>query len=224
MRNFLLYIKLCVVLLLAACGSGSSQLAIIGPKELVTVNDAQGNPVEKTIYHQIPDFQFIDQDNKPFSQDMLEGKIYVADFFFTTCPTICKDMSGHLVELQHALKKMDNFHIVSHTVSPEIDTPDVLKAYADRIGADTKNWSFVTGTNEAIYDIAFQGYYVNASEDSLAPGGFLHSEYFVLIDREGRIRSGVNEQGMPRAVYDGTNPEHVRQLINDIKTLEKEYH
>lgn len=217
------YLVLVLVVFVVSCSSKPSRLAIIGPKEIVVVKDAEGNPVEKTVYHHIPEFHFVDQDNQPFTNKNLEGKIYVADFFFTTCPTICKDMSGHLVELQGALRKMDNLHIVSHTVSPEIDTPGVLKAYADGIGADTKNWSFVTGDKESIYEIAFSGYYVNASEDSLAPGGFLHSEYFVLVDREGRIRSGVNEQGAARAVYDGTNPEHVRQLINDIKTLEKEY-
>lgn len=213
-----------LIVLIAACSSDSNKLAIIGPKELVIEKDEDGKPVEKTIYHHIPEFQFTDQNNKSFTHKNVEGKIYVADFFFTTCPTICKDMSGHLVELQKTLRKMDDLYIVSHTVSPEIDTPEVLKEYADAIGANTNNWSFVTGDKEAIYDIAFSGYYVNASVDSLAPGGFLHSEYFVLIDKEGRIRSGHNEQGSPRAVYDGTNPEHVRQLINDIKTLEKEYH
>jgi protein SCO1/2 len=222
-RSFLPYLITAAALLFAACGSKPSRLAIIGPKETIKLNNEQGQPVEKTVYHTIPEFQFTDQDNNMFTNKNVEGKIYVADFFFTTCPTICKDMSGHLVELQKTLKKTKDLHIVSHTVAPDYDTPEILKAYADGIGADTSNWSFVTGDKEAIYDIAFEGYYVNASEDSLAPGGFLHSEYFVLIDKEGRIRSGLNEHGSPRAVYDGTNAEHVRQLINDIKTLEKEY-
>lgn len=210
-------------MLLVACNSKSSKLAIIGPRELVIENDADGNPVEKTIYHKIPEFRFTDQDNKPFTSKDVEGKIYVADFFFTTCPTICKEMSGHLVELQAALKKMDDFHIVSHTVSPKIDTPEILNEYAARIGADTKNWTFVTGDEASIYDIAFSGYFVNASVDSLAPGGFLHSEYFVLIDKEGRIRSRYEDNGIERAVYNGTDPKQVRELINDIKKLEKEY-
>ena len=88
--------------------------------------------------------------------------------------------------------------------------------------ADTKNWDFLTGTKEAIYNTAFYGYFANAGEDELAPGGFLHSEYFILVDKKGRVRSGYDSQGNAKGVYDGTNDQDVLQLINDIKTLLKE--
>ena len=112
--------------------------------------------------------------------------------------------------------------ILSHTVNPDYDTPEVLLEYAENMQADLRNWNFVTGTKKSIYAMA-TSYFVNAMEDGEAPGGFLHSEYFVLVDKEGRIRSREDDNGNIMGVYDGTSEYEVGLLIDDIKVLMAEY-
>jgi len=170
----------------------------------------------------IPPFSFINQDGKTITNADYKGKIYVADFFFTTCPGICKTMTGNMKRLQEEFEKHDDFALLSHTVNPEKDSVEALRRYADERGADTRNWNFVTGTKEAIYKIA-ESYFCNASPDSLAPGGFLHSEYFILIDKEGKIRCRKEDDGNIKAVYDGTSEADMRKLKDDIKVLIAEY-
>lgn len=170
----------------------------------------------------IPPFSFINQDGKTITNADYKGKIYVADFFFTTCPGICKTMTANMLRLQKEFEKNKDFYLLSHTVNPEKDTVETLRRYARDKGANTQNWNFVTGSKDSIYKIA-ASYFANASPDSLAPGGFLHSEFFILVDKEGNIRCRKEDDGNIKAVYDGTSEADMRKLKDDIKVLIAEY-
>lgn len=177
--------------------------------------------------HQIADFSFINQNNEVVVNDSLKGNIYVANFFFTTCPTICPVMTKNMAYVQGKLSVYPNIKFLSHTVDPLNDTPERMLSYIEKlkgknVNISLDNWDFVTGSKEELYAIA-QSYFVNVSADSLAPGGFLHSEYFVLIDKEGRIRSGIDKQKNVVGVYDGTNDAQMKDLVNDVKVLMAEY-
>lgn len=215
------YILLALIVGLMSCQKKSKKLAYVGVK-IETNYDDNGKLVIDTLKHKIPEFALINQDNDLVTNEKFKGKVYVADFFFTTCPSICKTMSGNMVELQKMLTGTKDFHIVSHSVNPEYDSPKVLKDYADRMGAKTGNWDFLTGEKEAIYSLGLKGYFAEAEESELAPGGFLHTENFVLVDRHGYIRSRVDANGNVKAVYDGTNAEDIKLLYQDIKVLLKE--
>ena len=179
-------------------------------------------PQTDSTYHSIPDFAFVNQFNDTISQSDYEGIIYLANFVFTTCPTICPVMTYNMRRVQQKMAQYPNFKILSHTVFPEYDTPEVLLEYANKMEADLSNWNFVTGNREDIYSIA-NSYFVNVMEDSTAQGGFLHSEYFVLVDKEGRIRARDDDNGNNIGVYDGTDDYQVGLLIDDIKVLMAEY-
>ena len=147
--------------------------------------------------YSIDDFSFINQDNETITKDSLTGSIYVANFFFTSCPSICPIMTRNMSYLQDKLSLFPNIRFLSHTVDPVNDTPDKLKSYVrlmqqKNININLSNWDFVTGDKDKLYQSA-ANYFVNASVDSLAPGGFLHSEYFILIDKQGRVRSGIDK-------------------------------
>lgn len=176
-------------------------LEIYGPRHETADGD--------TLYHTIPPFAFINQEGEVFKSKQLKGKVYVADFFFTTCPTICPIMSTQMKRLQDKTSGYENFEIISFSVNPEHDTPEILKAYGEDLEADFSNWNFLTGDQESIHDIGYGGFFVNAMEDEVAPGGFLHSEFFILVDKDGHIRG----------YYDGTSKEEVDQLAKDIKQL-----
>ena len=172
--------------------------------------------------HQIPNFSFINQYNDTISNIDYRGSIYVANFFFTTCPTICPIMTNKMKYVQDKLSVYPNIKFLSHTVNPENDSPEKLFEYANDMQADLTNWNFVTGNKDEIYNIA-ASYFVNVSEDALEPGGFLHSEYFVLIDKEGKVRSGIDINGNPYGAYDGTNDTDIKTLVKDIRVLMAEY-
>lgn len=167
-----------------------------------------------TIYHSIPSFSFINQDGETVTDKMYDGKIYVVDYFFTTCKTICPKMTTELLRVQEKFSYTNGLvQILSHTVDPENDSVPVLKAYSNLIHADSKMWNFVTGDKKQLYDIARNGYMVNALEGDGGPDDFIHSELFVLVDKEKHIRG----------VYDGTNIKAVNDLLDDIKVLIAEY-
>lgn len=177
--------------------------------------------------YSIDDFSFINQDNDTITKDSLAGSIYVANFFFTSCPSICPIMTRNMSYLQDKLSVFPNIRFLSHTVDPVNDTPDKLKSYVNlmqqkNININLSNWDFVTGDKDKLYQSA-ANYFVNASVDSLAPGGFLHSEYFILIDKQGRVRSGIDKNGNAVGAYDGTNEVQMKDLINDINVLMAEY-
>ena len=177
--------------------------------------------------YSIDDFSFINQDNETITNDSLTGSIYVANFFFTSCPSICPTMTRNMSYLQDKLSVFPNIRFLSHTVDPVNDTPEKLRRYVSlmqqkNINIDLSNWDFVTGDKDKLYQSA-ANYFVNASVDSLAPGGFLHSEYFILIDKQGRVRSGIDKNGNAVGAYDGTNEVQMKDLINDINVLMAEY-
>ena len=177
--------------------------------------------------YSIDDFSFINQDNDTITKDSLLGSIYVANFFFTSCPTICPTMTRNMSYLQDKLSVYPNIRFLSHTVDPYNDTPEKLSEYVNlmqqkNISIDLSNWDFVTGDKDKLYESA-ANYFVNASVDSLAPGGFLHSEYFILIDKQGRVRSGIDINGNVVGAYDGTSEVQMKDLINDINVLMAEY-
>ena len=177
--------------------------------------------------HAISDFSFRNQNNELVSNEDFEDNIYIANFFFTSCPTICPVMTKNMAYVQAKLDVYPNIRFLSHTVDPLNDTPDKLLTYINNLKLknvyiDLDNWDFVTGDKDEIYEVA-KSYFVNVAADSLAPGGFLHSEYFVLIDKEGRVRSGIDKDNNVVGVYDGTNDSQMKDLINDVKVLMAEY-
>ena len=165
-----------------------------------------------TVYHTIAPFQFVDQDSSVITNASFKGKIYVADFFFTSCRTICPIMKTQMVRVYEATSEMPDVLILSHTIDPEYDTVALLREFAKRLGVKSERWHFVTGVKDSIYKIAQTSYFATAMEDKSEPDGFIHSGAFLLIDRKGRIRGK----------YDGTKEEEVNRLIVDIKRLRSE--
>jgi len=184
-------------------------------------------PLEKgEKHHTIPDFRFVNQNGADIQKKDLKGKVWAANFFFTTCPSICPVMNNNLLRVQKEVEKKysgADFKIVSFTVNPEHDTVAVLKTYAEELGANTKSWHFLTGKKEEIYSLAHKGMFLGAATDPTAEGGFLHSESIVIVDKEGRIRSGKDKNGNPRAVYNATSDVEIKDLTNDILHLLAEY-
>ncbi|WP_304516470.1 SCO family protein [Cecembia rubra] len=174
--------------------------------------EIEGKTVKDTVYHKIADFSFTNQEGKEVNNSTVSGKIYVADFFFTTCPTICPIMKTQMLRVYDKFKDEPNFMILSHTLDPEHDTPELLKDYASKIGVeDDITWNFLSGDQEKIFEIGQTSYLTTAMSDKNEPGGILHSGAFVLVDQDGRIRG----------VYDGTKEEHVNKLMKDIPKLLK---
>ncbi|REG84464.1 SCO family protein [Algoriphagus antarcticus] len=169
-----------------------------------------GKIVQDTVYHKIADFSFTNQEGKTISNADVNGKVYVADFFFTTCPTICPIMKKEMLRVFDKFGDNPNFKILSHTIDPNHDTQEVLKDYAQKLGVEDDNtWNFLTGDSEKIYEIGQTSYITTAQADQNEPGGFLHSGAFLLIDQKGHIRG----------VYDGTKADQVDKLIADIPKL-----
>lgn len=173
--------------------------------------DEEGNIID-TIFHTIPEFQFTAHDSSIITNETVKGKIYVADFFFTSCPSICPVMTENMKTLHDNTKDIDELILLSHTVDPGRDTLAQLNHYIEMKGVDTRDdWFFLYAPQEYVYDIGKYGYLINADVDPEAEGGFLHSEHFVLIDREGRIRG----------MYEGTDMNQINQLEKDIRKLIK---
>lgn len=178
----------------------------------------------------VPDFSFVNQNGDTITNKDYLGKVYVVEFFFTTCPSICPIMNRNLIDVQNEFKNEDSFGIVSFTIDPEHDTPDVLKEYAENYGVTNPNWNFLTGERTKIYEIANSGFGIYAGAEETAPGGFAHSGLFALIDKEGYVRSRTDNQGNPIIYYRGyieqnkpiTEGEETPQidiLIEDINNL-----
>jgi protein SCO1/2 len=189
--------------LFGACTNKQKDLPIYGQRE---VNGTD------TVYHKIAPFKFVDQDSSWVTNQTYKDKIYVADFFFTSCRTICPIMKTQMVRLYELTKDMDDVMLLSHTIDPEYDTVALLHDFAKRLGVESKRWHFVTGVKDSIYKIAQTSYFATAMEDKTEPDGFIHSGAFLLIDKQGRIRGK----------YDGTKEEEVNRLVGDIKMLRLE--
>lgn len=197
-------------------------LDYVGPEKVMNI-EKNGTVITDTVPYQIPPYEFTTQHDTLLSSDELKGKIYVANFFFTSCPTICPAMNYHVKQVQDRFKGYENFRIVSFSVDPEYDTVEVLQQYAKDIGAIDGLWYFLTGERDQIYKTANQDFFLSAMEDSTAPGGYLHSENLVLVDWDGRIRSRRDDNGNLKAVYQGTSLDDINKLKDDIKVLIAEY-
>ncbi|PQB05566.1 SCO family protein [Aureitalea marina] len=192
---------------------------ILEPKRVLPVyapNDVSMELVDSTVqhvkkYHTIADFELLNQNGELVTQDSYKDKIYVADFFFTTCRTICPVMTNHMVEIQEKLKEDREVLLLSHSVTPEIDTVAQLKQYALEKGVDDSKWNLVTGDKKEIYDLARKSY-LAAKDIPYSEYDLVHTENFVLVDKQRRIRG----------FYDGTDPEAIEQLLDDIKVLRQE--
>lgn len=192
------------------------------PEKLVYIEQYEGKK-------KVPPFEFINQDGDTITNEDYAGKVYVVEFFFTTCPSICPIMSRNLVTLQEEFKGND-FAIASFTIDPEHDTPEVLKEYAKNYGVTNPDWHFLTGDRQKIYELANTGFGIYANEDETVPGGFAHSGLFALIDKEGYVRSRLDQHGNPIIYYRGhidpakpvsdiEETSQIEILIEDINNL-----
>ena len=202
--SYLSPVLLAVILLPAACIEKKEvPLPILGARE---VNGTD------TVYHTIADFKFVDQDSATITNSTFDNKIYIADFFFTSCRTICPIMKTQMLRVYDSLQNDADVLLLSHTIDPEYDTVGLLHDYAERLGVKSARWHFVTGVKDDIYKIAQTSYFATAMEAKEEPDGFIHSGAFLLIDKQRRIRGK----------YDGTKEEDVNRLLIDIRRLEKE--
>jgi protein SCO1 len=167
--------------------------------------DAKGN----ALYHTIPSVELIAQDGKPFSTSSYNGKVSLTDFFFASCQGICPRMTSQMTRVQETFRNNPDFRMVSYTVDPERDTAEFLQQYADQFKADTAQWKFVTGPKKSLYDLARYGYFLPVEPGNGDSEDFIHSDQFVLVDRQSHIRG----------YYNGTDPVAVDSLIADIKVL-----
>ncbi len=167
----------------------------------------------------VPQFSFTDQNNTTITNKDYLGKVYVVEFFFTTCPSICPIMNDNMAKIQNKFFGNPKFAIASITINPEIDTPQVLKQYAKKHNISSPNWHFLTGDKQKIYELANKGFNLYVGENSEVAGGFEHSGFFALIDKEGNIRSRKDTQGNPVIYYNGLEESGVQMLIEDIKKL-----
>jgi protein SCO1/2 len=165
---------------------------------------------QDTVYHQIADFEFVNQMGDTVSTNTVKGKVYVADFFFTSCPTICPIMKKEMLRIFEKYDGDPNFQILSHSIDPTFDTVEMLRDYSQKLGIENAStWNFLTGDQEKIFEIGQTSYLTTAMADQNEPGGFLHSGAFILVDQKGYIRG----------VYDGTKTDQVDRLLNAIPKL-----
>jgi len=192
------------------CNSTDSRLPYLGNKH-VERNAETGKA--DTIFHTIADFEFINQDSTLVDNGTVADKIYIADFFFTSCPTICPIMKTQMLRVYEAIENNPDVVILSHTIDPEYDTVGLLRDYAERLGVSTPKWHFLTGNKAEIYELGQKSYMVTTQESDFEPGGYIHSGAFILVDKKRRVRG----------MYDGTKEEAVNKLIKDIERLLREY-
>lgn len=200
-------------LLLTTGKHNIKSLQFFGPKSTVEKN-VNGKIVVDTVYHSIRPFTLLDQDSTEFnSVARLKDKIYVVNFFFTSCPTICKETQSLLRTVQERFSNFEDVDLLSITVDPDNDTPSKLNEFSKIVGANKDQWFFLTGNRDYIYELASKDFLLNASKDSTAPGGFLHSDMMLLIDRNQHIRG----------MFEGSSAKDVKRLIDEVKVLIAEY-
>lgn len=205
MRKLLM--SVIVLTLFNACKSNNNaKLPILGNAHEVT-KTVNGKSVTVTESPTIPEFKFVNQYADTITRKSLDGKIYVADFFFTTCPTICPVMHRNMIKVYDEFKGDDSFRIISHTIDPKYDTVPVLKRYADKLGITGNTWWLLHGEKGDTYKIATS--YLQSVQEKNPNGEYIHDGYFILVDKQKRIRG----------TYMGTDPKEVDKLMEDIKTL-----
>ena len=165
-------------------------------------------------YHKIANFTLVNQNGRTITQNDYKDKIYIADFFFTTCQTICPIMTNHMVEIQKKIINDRDVMLLSHSVTPDIDSVAQLKRYALEKGVNDEKWNLVTGDKKEIYRLARKSYLAVKDNGDGGPFDMVHTENFMLIDKKSQIRG----------FYDGTNEEDIDRLLNDLEILKKEYH
>ncbi len=206
MKSFILYLT--IIIYLSSCTSPQKKLPYIG-NHITQSKMVDGKEIIDTLYHKVPEFSFMNQDSQMISHNVLNDKVSVVGFIFTSCPTICPVMTKQLVRVQRMTENLKDFLIVTYSVDPERDTPSKLRLFADDYNANTDRWHFLTSDTKTTYDLGMNGYYLGMGKEDDAPGGFIHSPMFLLIDRERHIRG----------MYDGTNIDEVTNLVKDIKFL-----
>jgi protein SCO1/2 len=169
-----------------------------------------------------PKFELVNQDNIKITNETYKGKVYVLEFFFSTCPSICPKMNQSMLIIEKKFFGNPNFGIVSISIDPEHDTPAVLKAHRELLGVKSSNWNFLTGDKTYILGLSNKGFNLYAGENSKVRGGFEHSGLFALIDKDGNIRCRKDEFGNPILYYDGLDKKGVRDIQQDIAILLKE--
>lgn len=203
-------LALSFLLVLTVACSPAAKEADTTPTTLPILGERYIDDKQDTVYHKIADFAFVNQLGDTISNADVAGKVYVADFFFTSCPTICPIMKKEMLRVYDQFKDQKNFSILSHSIDPTFDTQEVLKDFAEKLGvSDASTWNFLTGDQEKLFEIGQTSYLSTAMADQQEPGGFLHSGAFILVDQQGRIRG----------IYDGTKSDQVDRLLADIPKL-----
>ncbi len=175
-------------------------------------------------FEKVPHFEFTNQDKKIISNKDFKDKVYIVEFFFTSCPTICPKMNANMVKIQNEFYGNPEFGIASFSIDPNHDTPEILKAYAKEKGATLKNWHFMTGDKDEIYTFSNDGFRLYVGENADVEGGFEHSGLFALIDKDGYIRSRTVKTGEdenPIKYYNGLDAKEIQWLKEDIAVLLK---
>jgi protein SCO1/2 len=206
----LMILPIGVIVFISGFGKNKYTLPVFFAEDSILI---KGDKYEVTKAFIVPNFDLIDQDGKPITQKQLRGNIYVADFFFTRCGSICPKMSTQLTRLQAEFEKDTIVKIVSFTVDPKHDSVEVLKQYAADYNAMPGKWRFATGPKEAIYKLGQEGYFLSTMADAAHPVDFIHSDKLILVDKKGWIRG----------YYNGTDLKEVDKLITEIRVLQQIY-
>ena len=189
------------------------------------LNTVRGKKSDLVVFDKAPRFSLTNEEGRNITTDFYNDKVYLVEFFFTTCPTICPKMNVNMKKIDSVYGNRRDFGIASITINPEYDTPKVLKAYKEEYQIDNSNWNFLTGNKETIFQLA-EAFKVYAGENKEVAGGFEHSGLFALIDKNGIIRSRKDTQDNPilyyRGVKEGESEAQVYELIKDIEKLLKE--
>lgn len=201
-----------ILVILSSC-KDERKLPIFGQRDAVKTKQADGTIKIDSVYQTIPSFKFLNQDSIFITNDKFKNKIYIADFFFTSCSSICPVMHRNMKTIFDQYKDNPEVMYLSHTIDFKYDKPSILKKYAKKLGVYGDKWQFAYGPKEEIYAIAEKSYLVAVMEDSTNKDGYVHQGWLVLIDKDKRIRGA----------YDGTSPEDVAKLIKDIPVLLAEY-
>lgn len=207
----LFYIALSTLVIQSCTNKSDTKLPILGNREPVE-KTVDGKTVVDTIYQTISPFSYYNQDSTLVSDKDFDGKIYVADFFFTSCNTICPIMHRNMLDVYKKFKDNPKVKLLSHSIDIKYDLPSRLKTYATKLGVEGNQWEFVHGSRDSIFNIAAKNYLVSAFEDSSDPQGLVHQGWFILVDTKKQLRGA----------YDGTKADQVKQLMEDMDKLLRE--
>lgn len=210
MRKVLLF-ALATFIFLSCSDTSDKKLPILGEREPIE-RTVDGKQVADTIYQTVTPFSYLNQDSIPVTDKDFDNKIYVSDFFFTSCNTICPIMHRNLLNVYNKFKDNPKVKFLSHSIDVKYDLPSRLKTYATKLGIEGNQWEFVHGSRDSIFGIAAKSYLVSAFEDSTDPQGLVHQGWFILVDTKKQLRGA----------YDGTKEDQVKQLMNDMELLLKE--